>query len=94
MRSSHTPGLSRIHDARFDEDNLLAAGGAVPVMGLAGRAGLADLTRNHVKVPTDKGANADAKVMAIVAGMVMGADSINDLGVVRAGAWNCPFDCG
>jgi hypothetical protein len=86
MRCSHTPRLAHIDDARFDEDNLLPAGGALPVMDLARRAGLGELARRHVKVPADKGANPDAKVMAVVAGMVMGADSIDDLAQVRAGA--------
>jgi hypothetical protein len=78
--------MVRVHDARFDEANLLAAAGAVPVMELARRVGLADLAKQHVKVPTDKGANPGGKVMAVVAGMVMGADSIDDLGTVRVGA--------
>jgi hypothetical protein len=86
MKSSHSDELSRVHDARFDEANLLPAAGAVPVMELARRVGLPGLAKQHVRVPTDKGANPGGKVMAIVAGMAMGADSIDDLGVVRAGA--------
>jgi hypothetical protein len=36
-------------------------------------------------VPTDKGANASGKVATIVAGMLAGADSIDDLDVMRHG---------
>ncbi|MDR2566461.1 MAG: IS1380 family transposase [Bifidobacteriaceae bacterium] len=78
--------MARVHDARFDDANLLPAAGVLPVMSLAREAGLAGLAERHVKVPTDKGARPGAKVMAVVAGMAMGADSIDDLDVVRAGA--------
>jgi hypothetical protein len=64
---------------------VLGAGSAVPVTGLARRAGLGGLAGRHVKAPTGKGADPAGKVMAIVAGMAMGADPIDDLGVVRAG---------
>ncbi len=36
-------------------------------------------------MPTDKGANAGLKVSALVAGMVTGADSIDDMAVLRHG---------
>ena len=36
-------------------------------------------------MPTDKGANAGAKVSALVAGMVAGADSIEDMALLRHG---------
>jgi hypothetical protein len=37
--------------------------------------GLAELVDEWLTVPSDKGANAGAKVTALVAGMVAGADS-------------------
>jgi len=52
---------------------------------LAARAGLADLADRLLSVPTDKGANAGVKVASLVAGMVTGADSIDDLAVLRHG---------
>ena len=39
----------------------------------------------HLTVPTDKGAHAGSKVAALVAGMVAGADSIEDMDLLRHG---------
>ena len=69
----------------FDDPNLVAAAGLVPVMGLAQEAGLEDLARQHLSVPGDKGANAGLKVASLVAGMVAGADSIDDMALLRHG---------
>jgi hypothetical protein len=46
--------------------------------------GLAD---EHLSVPTDKGANAGLKVASLVAGMAAGADSIEDMALLRHGGW-------
>ncbi len=40
----------------------------------------------HLSVPTDKGANAGSKVASLVAGIVAGADSIDDRAMLRHGA--------
>ena len=72
--------------ARFDDPNLVSTAGLVPVMALAQRAGLGALVEAHVSVPGPAGAHAPAKVAAVVAGMVAGADSIEDLAVLRHGA--------
>jgi hypothetical protein len=69
----------------FDDPNLVSAAGLVPAMALAQRAGLADLAGEHLSVPTDKGANAGLKVTSLVAGMVAGADSIDDMALLRHG---------
>ncbi len=71
--------------ADFDDPNLIASAGLVPVMALAGKAGLPDLVREQVSVPGSAGANADLKVATLVAGMVAGADSIEDMDLVRHG---------
>jgi hypothetical protein len=71
--------------ARFDEASLVSAGGLVPVLGLAQRAGLQALAEEHLTVPTDKGAHAGSKVAALVAGMVAGADSIEAMDLLRHG---------
>jgi hypothetical protein len=55
------------------------------VLGLAQRAGLQVLAQEHLTVPTDKGAHAGSKVAALVAGMVAGADSIEDMDLLRHG---------
>jgi hypothetical protein len=69
----------------FDDPNLVSAAGLVPMVKLADRAGLRALADQHLSVPTDKGANAGLKVVSLVAGMVAGADSIDDMAVLRHG---------
>ncbi len=83
MRLSHDP--ARI-SASFDDPNLVSRAGLVPVMSLAGRAGLEDLAGEHVRVAGPCGANAGFKVGCLVAGMTAGADSIDDMDVLRHGA--------
>src|SRR3954469_4221464 len=89
MRLSHTRPVVA---ARFDEPNLVSAAGLVPVMRLARTAGLDALAGELLSVPTDKGANAGAKVTSLVAGMVAGADSIEDMALLRHGAMGTLFD--
>lgn len=91
MRSSHAASAV---SAAFDEANLVAYAGLVPVVRLAERCGLSRLVAEKVKLTRVKngaGAGADAKVMSIVAGMVAGADSIDDLDVLRHGAMPALF---
>lgn len=78
--------------AAFDDANLVSAAGLVPVMRLAERAGLMHLAAKHLTVPSDKGANAGAKVSSLVAGMVAGADSIEDMRLLRHGGMGRLFD--
>lgn len=66
----------------FDDPNLVSAAGLVPVLELGRRAGLEDLLAEHVSVPAP---NAPAKARSVVAGMLAGADSIDDLDLLRAG---------
>ena len=75
----------------FDDPNLVSAGGLVPVLALAEAAGLRDLADEHLSVPTDKGANAGLKVASLVAGMVVGADSIDDMALLRHGGMGRVF---
>src|SRR6476659_7711474 len=82
MRLSHT--LGRISTV-FDDPNLVGSAGLVPVMALAEEAGLERLSRQQLSVPTDKGANAGLKVASLVAGMVAGADTIDDIALLRHG---------
>jgi hypothetical protein len=78
--------------AAFDDPNLVSHAGLVPVMALAQRAGLHDLAAEHVRPGGDCGANAGLKVGCLVAGMAAGADSIDDMGVLRHGAMETLFD--
>jgi hypothetical protein len=72
--------------ASFDAPNLVSRAGLVPVMALAERAGLADLVREYVSASGPCGVNAHVKVPCLVAGMAAGADSIDDMDVLRHGA--------
>src|ERR1700724_4406366 len=65
--------------------------GLVPVMALAGRCGLADLVREHVTIASRTGVNPDLKVPCLVAGMAAGADSIDDMNLLRHGAVGALF---
>ncbi|MGQ0774898.1 MAG: hypothetical protein ACT4NY_10865 [Pseudonocardiales bacterium] len=71
--------------ARFDDPNLVSCAGLVPVMCLAQRCDLAALVDEHLTVSVAVGANAHLKVPAVVAGMIAGADCIDDLDVLRHG---------
>jgi hypothetical protein len=70
---------------RFDDPNLVSCAGLVPVMVLAHRCGLATLLVERLTIAAKAGANATAKVLALVAGMVCGADSIDDMDLLRHG---------
>ena len=77
--------------AAFDDPNLVSRAGLVPVMALAQRAGLADLAEEHVRISRPCGVNAHLKVPCLVAGMIAGADSIDDLDVLRHGTMPALF---
>src|SRR2546429_9482980 len=83
MRLSHDP--LRI-SASFDDPNLVSRGGLVPVMALAGRAGLQALVRRHVTIAAKTGVYPEVKVGCLAAGMAAGAASIGDMGLLRPAA--------
>ncbi|HEY5420222.1 MAG TPA: IS1380 family transposase [Marmoricola sp.] len=85
MQLSHTPGARA---AVFDDPNLVSSAGLVPVLALADLADLRGLADAHLSVPTDKGAHAGLKVASLVAGMVAGADCIDDMALLRHGGMN------
>jgi hypothetical protein len=60
-------------------------------MALAQRAGLGDLVAGHVRPGGQCGVNAAAKVPCLVAGMAAGADSIDDMDLLRHGAMSALF---
>jgi hypothetical protein len=82
VRLLHNAGAVR---ASFDDPNLVSYAGLEPVMRLAESCDLQGIVRERLRVPTDKGANASGKVATIVAGMVTGSDSIDDLDAMRHG---------
>ena len=82
MRLSHARGAISV---RFDDPNLVSCVGLVPVMALAQRSGLATLLAERLTIAAKGGVNAAAKVLALIAGMVCGADSIDDMDLLRHG---------
>jgi hypothetical protein len=82
MRLSHARAAI---SARFDDPNLVSCAGLVPVMALAARCGLTELLVEKLTLAGKGTANATAKILALVGGMVAGADSINDMDLLRHG---------
>jgi hypothetical protein len=77
--------FAKIH-ATFDDPHLVSQAGLVPVMALAQRVGLGDLAGEYVRIGRPCGVNPQVKVGCLVAGMIAGADSIEDMGLLRHGA--------
>jgi hypothetical protein len=92
MQSSHAAGAV---DVVFDDPNLIADAGLVPVLALAEQVGLPDLVTKRLAIedaPNSAGANPAAKVMSLLAGMVTGADSIEDIDRLRHAGNHLLFD--
>jgi hypothetical protein len=92
MQSSHAASAV---DIAFDDPNLVADAGLVSVVALAERVGLPELIDEHVRIvgaANSAGANPAAKVMSLVAGMVAGADSIEDIDRLRYAGNAVVFD--
>ena len=86
MQASHA---WRSGSAVFDDENLVSHAGLVPLVELAEQAGLSRLLDEHVRFGSERvksgAANPTPKLTGIIAGMAAGADSIDDLDVIRAG---------
>jgi hypothetical protein len=85
--STLTKGISQVkslshHRPVIEDPNLVSAAGLVPALGLAGSAGLYDLLEDRLSVPSP---NASAKTVSLIGGMLAGADSIDDLDLLRHG---------
>ncbi|MBF8193662.1 hypothetical protein ITP53_49900 [Nonomuraea sp. K274] len=89
MLVSHAPAKTH---AIFDEEHLVAHAGLVPAMRLAEQCGLAGLVGEHVAIADPLGTNAPLKIGSIVAGMLAGADSIDDLDALRHGGMGKLFE--
>jgi len=85
----------RADSAVFDEENLVSHAGLVPVLELAEQTGLSGLFDEHVRFVDERvrsgAANPAPKLTSIIAGMTAGADSLEDLDVIRAGAMGKVF---
>jgi hypothetical protein len=75
----------------FDDPNLVSHAGLVPVMALAEQCDLAGIMDERVRLPGHYGAHAGDKVATMVAGMLAGADSFDDLDVLRHGGTGSLF---
>src|SRR3954454_21426738 len=71
----------------FDDERAVSDAGVTLVATLALRLGVEALAQRLVRLRVDRpgAANAGRKVMALLFSMVLGADSIEDTGVLRAG---------
>src|SRR3954447_15882461 len=71
----------------FDDERVVSDSGIALVPTLAGRLGVQVLAQRLVRLRGDRSgaANAGRKVMALLFAMVLGADSIDDTDVLRAG---------
>jgi len=88
MRPSH--GSSAL-SATFDDPNLVLVGGLPPVVALAQDCRLGDLVGEKLTLPAKGGVNAQLRVPVLVAGMVAGADSIDDMDLLRHGGMDRLF---
>jgi hypothetical protein len=79
-------GLDRV-EVVFDDERVVSDAGVAIVATLAQRLGVEALAGDLVRLRRDRpgAANAGRKVMALLFSMVLGADSIDDADVLRAG---------
>jgi hypothetical protein len=89
MQASHD--LSRI-SMSFDEPNVVASAGLVAPGLLLQKVGFADLLEATLSLPRPAGASSGPKAATVLAGMLAGADSIEDLDGLRSGATPQLFD--
>jgi hypothetical protein len=71
----------------FDDERVVSDAGVMLVATLAGRLGVETLAQRLVRLRRDRpgAANAGRKVMALIYAMLLGADSIDDCEILRAG---------
>lgn len=81
--------------AVFDDEHLVSCAGLVPVMTLAAQTGLSELVAERVRIAEPRiksaSANPSPKLATVIAGMCAGADSIDDLDIVRSGGMKTLF---
>jgi len=72
---------------KFDDERVVSDAGVMLVATIAQRLGIEALAQRLVRLRRDRpgAANAGRKVIAVLYAMVLGADSIDDCGVLRAG---------
>ena len=92
MKVSHR---FKADSAVFDDDHLVSCAGLVPVMTLAEQTGLIELLDSRIHIAEPKIASGSAnpvpKLATVIAGICAGADSIDDLDIVRSGGMKTLF---
>jgi hypothetical protein len=76
---------------RFDDPNLVSCAGLAAVLALAARCELAELLTDRLRIAARGGANATTKILALIAGMIAGADCIHDMDLLRHGGMDRLF---
>lgn len=89
MRLLHAPARTT---ATFDGPNLVSCAGLASLAQLADRLHLHDLIDEKLHVEDVTGANPAVKVTTLLAGMVAGADSIDDMDLLRHGGMSVVFN--
>jgi len=74
-------------EVKFDDERVVSDAGVMLVATIAQRLGIEALAQQLVRLRRDRpgAANAGRKVIAVLYAMVLGADSIDDCAVLRAG---------
>jgi hypothetical protein len=84
-----------VDSAVFDDEHLVSCAGLVPVMTLADQTGLGRLLGEKIQIGSTRvksgAANPAPKLSTIIAGMCAGADSIDDIDVLRHGGMKTLF---
>jgi hypothetical protein len=88
VRLLHAPARTT---ATFDDRNLVSCTGLAALSRLTDDLGLHDLVTDRLRVTGDEGANPAAKIGSLLAGMVAGADSIEDMNLLRHGGMPVAF---
>jgi hypothetical protein len=81
--------------AVFDDAHLVSVAGLIPVTRLAEQTGLSELLAEKVRIGeprvTSGSASPGPKLATLIAGMCTGADSIDDIDVLRSGGMKTLF---
>ena len=86
VQADRPVGLDGV-EVKFDDERVVSDAGVMLVATIARRLGIEALAQELVRLRRDRpgAANAGRKVVAVLYAMVLGADSIDDCGVLRAG---------
>src|SRR3954452_11548108 len=89
--SAGSPPGSWLSSRLFEASSRMWVGAPPPVVALAQDCRLGDLVGEKLTLPAKGGVNAQLRVPVLVAGMVAGADSIDDMDLLRHGGMDRLF---